>query len=189
MSLDNAHLPILGFAGWSGTGKTTLLLRLLPILKARGRRVGMIKHAHHHFEVDYPGKDSYELRKAGAAQMLICSHQRWALMVERPVHREPRLDEALLDLDQAALDLILVEGFKDERFQKIELHRPSQRRPLMFPVDPTIVALATDAPLEHPCPLPLLDLNDPAGVADFVEHLLLPPAAHPGGEPRHGELE
>ncbi len=166
--IDGAYLPILGFAAWSGTGKTTLSLRLLPILRARGLRVGMIKHAHHHFEVDYPGKDSYELRKAGAAQMLITSRQRWALMAERDVEREPRLDEALLELDQGSLDLVLVEGFKDERFPKIELHRPSQRRPLLFPVDETIVAVAADAPLGCDCPLPLLDLNDPEQVADFI---------------------
>ena len=116
--LTNAHIPILGFAAWSGTGKTTLLRRLLPILAGRGIRVGMIKHAHHDFDVDTPGKDSYELRKAGAAQMLISSRRRWALMVERPVDREPPLDEVLLELDQELLDLILVEGFKHERFAR-----------------------------------------------------------------------
>ena len=166
--LTNAHIPILGFAAWSGTGKTTLLRRLLPILAGRGIRVGMVKHAHHDFEVDTPGKDSYELRKAGAAQMLISSRRRWALMVERPVDREPPLDEVLLELDQELLDLILVEGFKHERFPKIELHRPSFGRPLLHPRDDTIVAIATDAPLDAPVSLPMLDLNSPEDIASFV---------------------
>ena len=96
--IQSAHLPIVGFAAYSGTGKTTLLKKLLPILKARGVRVGMVKHAHHSFEMDRPGKDSYELRKAGAAQMLIASRSRWALMVERPTEKEPQLEEVLLEL-------------------------------------------------------------------------------------------
>lgn len=166
--LANAHLPIVGFAAFSGTGKTTLLKELLPQLGARGLRVGVVKHAHHSFDPDHPGKDSYELRKSGAAQMLIASRARWALMVEQPRQREPLLDEVLLELDQAALDLILVEGFKDERFPKIELHRPSLRRPLLFPRDDAIIAVATDAPLEEPCPLPLLDLNRPDAIAAFI---------------------
>lgn len=166
--LANAHLPIVGFAAWSGTGKTTLLKELLPLLGARGLRVGVVKHAHHSFELDYPGKDSYELRKAGAAQTLIASRARWALMVEQPREREPRLDEVLLELDQAALDLILVEGFKDEQFPKIELHRPSLRRPLLFPRDHTIIAVASDAPLASPCDLPVLDINDQAVIATFI---------------------
>ena len=128
----------------------------------------MVKHAHHDFEVDTPGKDSYELRKAGAAQMLISSRRRWALMVERPADREPPLDEVLLELDQELLDLILVEGFKHERFPKIELHRPSFGRPLLHPRDDTIVAVATDAPLDAPVSLPMLDLNSPEEIASFV---------------------
>ena len=173
--LTNAHIPILGFAAWSGTGKTTLLKRLLPILAARRIRVGMVKHAHHDFDVDTPGKDSYELRKAGAAQMLITSRHRWALMVERPTDREPPLDEVLLELDQELLDLILVEGFKHERFPKIELHRPSRARapaevgrPLLHPRDDTIVAIAADAPLATPVSLPMLDLNSPDEIASYV---------------------
>jgi molybdopterin-guanine dinucleotide biosynthesis protein B len=166
--LSNAHLPIVGFAAFSGTGKTTLLKELLPLLGARGLRVGVVKHAHHSFDLDHPGKDSYELRKSGAAQMLIASRARWALMVERTREREPQLDEVLLELDQAALDLILVEGFKDERFAKIELHRPSMRRPLLFPDDDAIIAVATDAPLEDTRNLPQLDLNRPEEIAAFV---------------------
>ena len=166
--LSNAHLPIVGFAAFSGTGKTTLLKELLALLSAQGLRVGVVKHAHHSFDVDHPGKDSYELRKSGAAQMLIASRARWALVVELARDREPRLDEVLLELDQAALDLILVEGFKDEHFPKIELHRPSLRRPLLFPDDDAIIAIATDAPLEDTRQLPQLDLNRPEEIAAFI---------------------
>lgn len=180
--LQNAHLPILGFAAFSGTGKTTLLLQLLPLLKARGLRVGMVKHAHHTFEVDHPGKDSYELRKSGAAQTLIASRQRWALMVERLREADPPLDEVLLELDQAALDLILVEGFKQEPYPKIELHRPSLARPLLYPRDGNIVAVATDGPLEPDVPVPVLDLNDPHAIGDFIETAIVAP--HPLRPPR-----
>jgi len=166
--LNNAHLPIVGFAAFSGTGKTTLLKELLPVLGGRGLRVGVVKHAHHSFEMDHPGKDSYELRKSGAAQMLIASRARWALMVERSRDREPRLDEVLLELDQAALDLILVEGFKDEHFPKIELHRPSLRRPLLCIDDDAIIAVASDAPLDKTRQVPQLDLNRPEEIAAFI---------------------
>ena len=166
--LTNAHLPIVGFAAFSGTGKTTLLKELLPLLSARGLRVGVVKHAHHSFEMDHPGKDSYELRKSGAAQLLIASRARWALVVERTRDREPRLDEVLLELDQAALDLILVEGFKDESFAKIELHRPSLRRPLLHPDDDAIIAVASDTPLDDTRNLPQLDLNRPEEIAAFI---------------------
>ena len=166
--LNNAHLPIVGFAAFSGTGKTTLLKELLPLLRARGLRVGVVKHAHHSFDLDHPGKDSYELRKSGAAQMLIASRSRWALVVELALDREPRLDEVLLELDQAALDLILVEGFKDEQFPKIELHRPGLRRPLLFPDDDAIIAVASDTPLDDTRQLPQLDLNRPEEIAAFI---------------------
>lgn len=166
--IQNAHVPIVGFAAYSGTGKTTLLKRLLPILKARGVRVGMVKHAHHTFDVDQPGKDSYELRKAGAAQMLIASRSRWALMVERPREKEPQLDEVLLELDQAALDLILVEGFKQERFPKIELRRAGLRGKPFYPEDDSIIAVATDDPSGSDADLPLLDLNRAEEIADFI---------------------
>ena len=166
--IQNAHLPIVGFAAYSGTGKTTLLKKLLPILKARGVRVGMVKHAHHSFDVDQPGKDSYELRKAGAAQMLIASRSRWALMVERPRDKEPQLDEVLLELDQAALDLILVEGFKREQFPKIELRRAGLKGKPFFPQDDNIVAVAIDDASALDTDLPMLDLNHPEEIADFI---------------------
>ena len=166
--LNNAHVPTMGFAAFSGTGKTTLLLKLLPELKSRGLEVGVVKHAHHNFEIDYPGKDSYEIRKSGAAQTLITSRHRWALMVERELDGDPALDHVLLELEQSALDLILVEGFKHESFPKIELHRPCLRAPLLFPDDPSIVAVAVDAPLGQDIALPLLDLNRPDRIADFI---------------------
>ena len=164
-----ARCPVLGFAAYSGTGKTTLLVQLLPRLRAAGLRIGMIKHAHHKFDVDVPGKDSYELRKAGASQMLVASSRRWALMTDLDAEREPVLQEMLDRLDQAALDLVLVEGFKHEAFPKIELHRPATGSPLIHPEDPAVIAVASDATLALPPGLPLLDLNDTDGIAQFVQ--------------------
>ncbi len=166
--LKNANVPILGFAAFSGTGKTTLLVNLLPRLTARGLRIGMVKHAHHTFEVDKPGKDSYELRKAGARQMLVASSLRWALMVDHEDPEEPRLDELLRHLDQTRLDLILVEGFKHEAFPKIELCRSGLEHPPLFPDDPDIVAVASDGEPPAATTLPTLDLNDPGAIADFI---------------------
>lgn len=164
-----ARCPVLGFAAFSGTGKTTLLVQLLPRLRAAGLRIGMIKHAHHKFDVDVPGKDSYELRKAGASQMLVTSSRRWALMTDLDEERDPVLQEMLDRLDQGGLDLVLVEGFKHEAFPKIELHRPAMGSPLLYPQDASVIAVATDAPLPEPAGLPLLDLNDVAGIAAFVQ--------------------
>ena len=166
--LVRARCPVLGFAAWSGTGKTTLLVQLLPRLRSRGLRVGMVKHAHHTFDVDQPGKDSYELRKAGASPMLVASGRRWVLMTEREEGGDPVLQEMLDQLDQSRLDVILVEGFKHEACPKIELHRPSLGKPLLFPDDPTVIAVATDAPAPPPTDLPVLDLNDVEAIADFV---------------------
>lgn len=161
-------LPLIGFAAYSGTGKTTLLTQLLPVLAERGIRAAVIKHAHHRFEVDHAGKDSYELRKAGAAQMLIGSRHRWALMTETPEQDEPDLNYLIAQLDPALADLIIVEGLKREAFPKIELHRPSTGQPLMFPHNAHIVAVATDAELAEQTTLPLLDINNVHGIADFV---------------------
>jgi molybdopterin-guanine dinucleotide biosynthesis protein MobB len=163
-----ADKPLLGFAAYSGTGKTTLLTKLLPILKAGGLRVGMVKHSHHSFEIDVPGKDSYELRKAGAAQILLTSQHRWALIEDRAKIQEPILQEELGRLDQTMLDLILVEGFRHEAFSKIELHRPSLKKPLLYLDDPNIMAIATDAQLSESTSLPILDINNAPAVADFV---------------------
>lgn len=158
--------PVLGIAAWSGTGKTTLLTQILPLLCAQGLRVGMIKHAHHEFDIDHPGKDSYELRKAGAEQMLIASSRRWALMVENPVDGDVSLWDMLAHLDRGKLDLILVEGFKHEQFPKLELHRAAVGKPLLFPDDAAIIALACDTTVKTD--LPQLDINDPTAIAAFI---------------------
>lgn len=159
-------VPVLGFAAFSGTGKTTLLAKLIPLLTARGLRVGLIKHAHHRFDVDTPGKDSYELRKAGAERVLLGSRHRTALMVERREHAEPRLAELLEQFPDRGLDLVLVEGFKHERFPKIELHRPSRGLALLAESDDSVLAIASDGPLE--CRTRQLDLNDVHAVLAFV---------------------
>lgn len=167
------NCPVLGFAAFSGTGKTTLLTRLIPLLRARGLHIGMIKHAHHEFDIDTPGKDSYELRKAGAEQMLIASSRRWALMVETPTQPEADLFALVARLDQTQLDLILVEGFRHETIPKIELHRPSLRHPLLCLQDKKIIAVATDTVLTTALTIPVLDLNQPAQIADFIQTEIL----------------
>ena len=166
--LKHAHVPVIGFAAFSGTGKTTLLVKVLNLLKQRGYRVATVKHAHHSFDTDAPGKDSYEMRRAGAVQVIIGSRQRWAMVTETENAPEPTLDTLLQHLDQDRLDLVLVEGFKSELFPKIELHRPSLRHPLMHSTDKTIVAVASDAPLNTKPDVPVLDLNKPEGIADFI---------------------
>ncbi|MEJ2061395.1 MAG: molybdopterin-guanine dinucleotide biosynthesis protein MobB [Gammaproteobacteria bacterium] len=160
--------PLLGFAAWSGTGKTTLLVSLLPLLREQGLRIAVIKHAHHEFDIDKPGKDSYELRKAGAEQMLIASSRRWALMTENPTEAEPEIETLIDKLDPERYDLILVEGFKQAAIPKIELHRAVVGKPLFFPQDPNIIAVATDAPLTETTELPVLDINAPADIAAFI---------------------
>ncbi len=169
------RIPILGFVAYSGTGKTTLLLKIIPLLKAKGLRIGMIKHSHHKkFDIDHPGKDSYRLREAGAEQMLVASRKRWALMVEMEEEfEEPNLEELLSHLEQEKLDLILVEGFKHERFPKIEVHRPSLERPLIFPEDKAVIAIASDEPLAITTDLPRLDMNQPEQIVVFIEEEIL----------------
>ena len=153
--------------GPSGTGKTTLLKQLIPLLADRGIRLGVIKHAHHNFDIDKPGKDSFELRKAGARQMLVASSRRWALMTETGDHDEPQLDYLLGRLDPDGIDLVLVEGFKRVPFPRIELHRPSLGYSLLHPEDSNIIAVATDEPVETG-DLPRLDLNNAAAIAEFI---------------------
>ncbi|WP_428609797.1 molybdopterin-guanine dinucleotide biosynthesis protein B [Sedimenticola sp.] len=163
-------IPLIGFSALSGTGKTTLLTQILPILKQHGLRIGAIKHAHHQFEIDHQKKDSYRLRKAGAEQMLVASRGRVALITELPEQQEePTLEVLLKSLDPTCLDLVLVEGFKKERFPKIELHRPSLGKRLLYPDDPDIIAIATDDHLStRPCHIPVLNLNQPLAIADFL---------------------
>lgn len=160
--------PLLGFAAYSGTGKTTLLEQLLPILSQGGIRIAVLKHAHHQFDIDQPGKDSYRLRHAGAQQMLIASAQRWALMTENTEPSEPKLKDLLPQLDHQQLDLVLVEGFKQEAFSKIELHRPSTGKETIFPTDDNIIAVATDAAEQIDTQLPILDINDVEQIAHFI---------------------
>jgi len=167
---QNFNTPIIGFSAFSGTGKTTLLTQLIPILKDRGLRLAIIKHAHHDFDVDYPQKDSYKLRHAGARQMLISSAKRFALMTElSDQQQELSLSELLEHIDHNQTDLILVEGFKRETFMKIELHRPKLGHPLLCHKDDNIIALASDEIIASvPSHLPLLDLNNVPSIADFI---------------------
>jgi len=160
--------PVLGFAAYSGTGKTTLISKVIPLLQAGGMRVAVIKHAHHTFEIDHPGKDSYELRKAGAAQMLVASRNRWALVVDEEQDEDPRLDQLIPRLDTDSIDLILVEGFKHSSIPKIEIYRQSCRRPLQCLKDASIVAVAADSEQPSNVVIPWLDLNKPEQAAAFI---------------------
>jgi molybdopterin-guanine dinucleotide biosynthesis protein B len=163
-------MRIMGFAGWSGSGKTTMLARLIPALVADGSSVSTIKHAHHEFDVDQPGKDSHVHRMAGATEVLVGSARRWALMHELRGAAEPSLAELLAHLSH--VDLVLVEGFKREGHPKIEIHRPSVGKPLLQPDDPHIVAVASDVNLD--LTVPVLPLNDVAAIARFVRQHAIP---------------
>ena len=161
--------PLLGFAAYSGTGKTTLLLKLIPALKQRGLRIAVIKHAHHNFDMDTPGKDSYELRKAGALPMLICSSHRTVITIENEIESEPQLQDILQHIPSGSVDMILVEGFKKWPFSKIELHRDATGKPLIYPEDENIIAIAHDSDnaLDN-TDLPQLDINNIQAITDFV---------------------
>lgn len=160
------NIPILGFAAYSGTGKTTLLEALLPKLTEAGLRIGMLKHAHHNFDVDKPGKDSYRLRKAGASQMLIASRNRFALMTETP-EAEAEFEYLLTRFDEDKLDVVLVEGCKNIAFPKIELHREEVGKPWLYPHDENIIAIASDTG-ELDSELPQMNINDLDAIAQFV---------------------
>jgi molybdopterin-guanine dinucleotide biosynthesis protein B len=159
LTLDE-QLPLLGIAAWSGTGKTTLLEGLLPRLREQGLRVAVIKHAHHGFDVDQPGKDSYRLREAGAAPMLVASRSRVALMMETPGAEEANLVDLIEMVRQQAPNLVLVEGFKAWPLPKLELYRASLGKPLRASEDPWIKAVASDQPLTLPDGVESLNLND-----------------------------
>jgi molybdopterin-guanine dinucleotide biosynthesis adapter protein len=168
MALDNAQVPILGFAAASGTGKTTLLEQLIPLLRTYGLRIGLIKHSHHNFQIDQPSKDSFRLRTAGASPVLLVSPYRRAVITEFATPQEPDLNQELKQIDQSELDLLLVEGFRNVAFPKIELHRASLQHGLLYPNDSDIIAIATDTPLITPDYLTQLDLNQPQQIADFI---------------------
>lgn len=163
-------MKIFGIAGYSGSGKTTLLEKLIPCLTARGLKVSVIKHAHHGFDIDRPGKDSYRHREAGAHEVLLSCGERWALMHERRAEPEPTLAELLGHLSPC--DLVLIEGFKQEPVPKLEVYRPENGKPPLYPERTDIVAVATEAAI--PAHLTRLPLDDAEAVAEFViNHLQL----------------
>ncbi|MCC6473589.1 MAG: molybdopterin-guanine dinucleotide biosynthesis protein B [Burkholderiales bacterium] len=159
-------MKIFGFAGWSGSGKTTLIEKLVPLITARGFRVSLIKHAHHNFDVDQQGQDSWRHRQAGCTEVLGTSSRRWALMHELRGAEEPGLEDHVRRISPC--DLVFVEGFKREPIPKIEVHRAEAKDALLHPHDPNIVAIATDRELD--APLPRFDLNRPEPIAEFILH-------------------
>ena len=158
-------MKVFGLAGWSGSGKTTLLTRLIPVLTGRGLAVSTIKHAHHGFDMDERGKDSYEHRQAGAKEVLITSARRWALMHELRDEPEPTMADLIPRM--TPVDLLLVEGFKRHDHAKLEVYRAAVRKPLLCHEDPNIIAVASDGPIEG-LALPRLDLDDVDGIGDFI---------------------
>jgi len=180
---------LLGIAGYSGSGKTTLLTRLIPRLRAAGLRLGVLKHAHHQFDIDYPGKDSYELRHAGAECVMVASSNRDAFITEHKSGHDPRLHDLLARFEDRSLDLVIVEGFRHERFPKLEVHRegslaPADRtrasRGLLCVEDDSIVALATDTAVALPRPLPLFGVDDLDAITAFIlQHCASPRSAWP----------
>ena len=157
-------MKVIGFAGWSGSGKTTLVEQVIGLLEARGLVVSLIKHAHHDFDIDYPGKDSWRHRHAGCREVLVTGGKRWAVMHELRGRDELSLNEALAQLSPC--DLVLVEGFKRQPIPKIEIYRAEIGKPLLFMDDSNIIAVASDVP--QTTSLPQLDLNDPAAVTGFI---------------------
>lgn len=157
-------MKVFGIAGFSGSGKTTLIEQLIPRLTAQGLKVSVIKHAHHGFDIDKPGKDSYRHREAGASEVMLTGAQRWALLHELRDEPEPMLSEYLAHFSPC--DLVLVEGFKNEPVPKLEVYRPANGKPPLWPENPSVVAVASDEPVKTP--LPVLDLNDIDAIATFV---------------------
>jgi len=158
-------MRVMGIVGWSGSGKTSLLVAILPILKAQGFAVSTMKHAHHHLDMDTPGKDSHQHREAGASEVMIVTSSRWVLLHESREEPEPSI-ESLIER-MTPVDLLLIEGFKTHAHPKLEIHRQSEGKPLLCPEDPEIVAVASDIPLPG-LTVPCLDLNDPAAIAAFI---------------------
>jgi molybdopterin-guanine dinucleotide biosynthesis protein B len=162
-------MKVVGFAGFSGSGKTTLVERLIPVLRHKGLRVSVVKHAHHHFDIDHPGKDTYRHREAGAFEVVIASDQRLALMREYEVAKFPNVHQLIAELYEG-VDWVLVEGFRESDLLKIEVWRASVGKSARYADDDFIVAIATDSPDQLPTPtgLPVLDLNSPETVADWL---------------------
>jgi len=158
-------MKIMGIVGWSGSGKTSLMVALLPVLREHGLKVSTMKHAHHAFDVDTPGKDSFLHREAGASEVLVVTGSRWVLMHESRDEPEPTI-EALIER-MTPVDLLLIEGFKTHSHPKLEIHRPAEGRPLLCAQDPEIVAVACDVALAGVA-VPVLDLNDPRAIAGFI---------------------
>jgi len=180
--VTNFPLPLLGFAAYSGTGKTTLLSKLIPLLKEKGIRIGVVKHAHHDIDIDHPKKDSYILRESGAIKVVVASRKRTAIIIEHAENEvEPTLESALKNIHTKGLDLVLVEGFKLADLPKIELHREVLNKPYLYPNDSNIIAIALDHRLNdenlddsNTMTIPLqLDLNQPQQIADFIETTIL----------------
>lgn len=163
-------MKVIGLAGWSGAGKTTLLSRLIPHFTAQGLRVSSLKHAHHEFDVDLPGKDSWVHRQAGASEVLVSSSRRWALMHELRGAVEPRLPELLKKMSR--VDLVIVEGFKTGTHCKIEVHRAANGKPLLFPSDPGIAGIASDVAVATE--LPLVHLDDIDAIAAMMQAVAMP---------------
>jgi molybdopterin-guanine dinucleotide biosynthesis protein B len=164
-------MRIIGLAGWSGAGKTTLMTKVIPVLVQRGLKVATVKHAHHEFDIDRPGKDSWLHREAGAGEVAIVSSRRWALIHELRDEPEPPLAEILAKL--SPVDLVIVEGFKHHAHPKLEVYRAAAGKPLLYPDDDCIVAIATDAPLPQ-APLPVLMLDDVESIANVLQAEAVP---------------
>lgn len=163
--MNSGAMKIFGLAGWSGSGKTTLMVRLLPELVGRGISVSTVKHAHHNFEIDRPGKDSYEHREAGATEVMITGGRRWALMHEIREKAEPTVADLVRHM--TPVDLLMIEGFKKDDHPKLEVYRAAVGKPLLCNEDPKIVAVATDGAVEG-LTVPRIDLNDIPAIADFI---------------------
>ncbi len=168
-------IPLLGFAAYSGTGKTTLLSKIIPLLKDKGIRIGVVKHAHHNIDIDHPNKDSYVLREAGASKIVITSPRRTAIIIEHEKdQQELSLEEAINNIETKDLDLILVEGFKFAYLPKIELHRHALSKPYLYPEDSNIIAIAVDHEIGNDDPkIPILDINQPQEIVGFIENKIL----------------
>ena len=160
-------MKIIGFAGWSGSGKTTIIEQVVPVLRAENLSISLIKHAHHQFDIDQPGKDTWRHRRAGCREVLVTSRARWALMHELQDEPEMSLPGALARLSPC--DLVLIEGFKRAAIPKLEVYRSAVGKPALYPDDPNVIGVATDAPEALVgAPVPVLDLSNVAAIAEFV---------------------